>query len=292
MRKFVAFLLIIAFAAGIVWLVKSCDKDSTKEPQVKSAEELAFKPAVPPVDIDTVLDGRDIVIYRNVGAPVQAARLITGKYRLTIHKAAKEAAEQYGLDDKARKDIQYWLSGIMYIESGGDPFAKSAVGARGAVQIMPRTARSVGLHVDVQEANRLMAKLTAHRVYYKKVKAMYKSGGNAKQQRLRGKILTKEERIIPTLIAKIMRVDERLNPYKCIRGGAHYFASLYKSYGDGYWAAAGYHGGGGRTSRTRQIYEAESGRTDYTYMDVFFCSPKQYPKTYQRIQELKTAKRA
>jgi len=51
-----------------------------------------------------------------------------------------EAAAEYGIEDKLP-----YLQQMLNVESGGDPKAKSKKGARGLMQLMPGTARAMGV---------------------------------------------------------------------------------------------------------------------------------------------------
>jgi soluble lytic murein transglycosylase-like protein len=51
----------------------------------------------------------------------------------------QEAARRYGVDPRL-------IQAVIDVESGGDPRALSPVGARGLMQVMPETGRTLGVH--------------------------------------------------------------------------------------------------------------------------------------------------
>jgi|SRR3989344_1961544 len=60
----------------------------------------------------------------------------------TYGKDIKNAAQTYNVSSRA-------LTAIMYVESGGDPKAKGDAGEKGCMQILPSTAKMIGVKGDL-----------------------------------------------------------------------------------------------------------------------------------------------
>ncbi|EJS4816566.1 lytic transglycosylase domain-containing protein [Salmonella enterica subsp. enterica serovar Ouakam] len=69
-----------------------------------------------------------------------------------VEQHAQSARVTHGSSAAQMDDL---LHGIMMTESGGNPFAYNVSGATGAFQLMPGTARDLGLRVDSQVDDRL-----------------------------------------------------------------------------------------------------------------------------------------
>ncbi|MBI2107418.1 transglycosylase SLT domain-containing protein [Candidatus Woesearchaeota archaeon] len=121
----------------------------------------------------------------------------TSKYSTTISSAEKEYGLPKGL-----------LGGLIMHESEGDRYAVSPVGAAGLSQLMPVTAKGLGL-----------------KVWYQSDKPPIKSTGYGDS--------------LSTLVAQhkkkpkeLTKVDERFIPEKSIMLGAEYLRQLYDQLGD------------------------------------------------------------
>jgi len=247
--KFIA-IVVVLLALGLVYRGYRHRKPVTVPPK----QVQAFKPDLPPVDFDRLIEGRDQVVYFVVADPIRAAKLVTGKYAATIVKVSRKYAVPRRI-----------LEGVIYVESGGKSQIVSSAQAVGVVQMMPGTARQYGLRVD---------------------------GG--KSWRLRRKIASKGEN--PQLLAELMRVDERFDPYKCIRGGARYLRALYERYGSWDFAVSAYFTGGGHVNGLIRHYIAGAYpdlgiRRDVeeyalSFNKIFFgSSPRRNPLAYQWFKD-------
>ena len=265
--------IIVALVIAITVLIQGCNKkrqEAQKGP--KSAMEMAFKPVLPEPDEEQAIAACDRVVFGVIQNPERAAKLVSGKYAATISRAADEQVQKGRLPANQKDGLIKSLQGIVMIESGGGSLPTSSAGAKGVVQMLASTARQHGLKVttDQDRVDRLLAKARA---------------GNM------------------DAYAKLCRIDERFDPYKCIRGGADFLVTLYGHYGRWDFATAAYHGGQGNVDKLIRTY-AEEDKVDvptiqqaivgngWSYPKLFFgCSPSCYPKTYQFLRVYKSAKK-
>jgi len=156
------------------------------------------------------------------------------------------------------------LEGIIFVESGGKSQIVSSAQAVGVVQMMSGTARQYGLRVD-----------------------------EARSLRIRAKIARFGES--PKLIAELMRIDERFNPYMCIRGGTRYLEALHGRYGNWDFAVSAYFAGEGHINDLIRHYiagaypdlgirkDVEEYQLSFNHI-YFGCSPRRNPQAYEWIK--------
>jgi soluble lytic murein transglycosylase-like protein len=114
---------------------------------------------------------------------------------------------------------------MLSVESGGQNLAVSPVGAAGLMQIMPLTARRLGLRI-YNEKGYIFPEDIGQRGAW----ALYSRYAKEIQQ------LAKENP------QKLMKLDDRFNPQKNINAAARYMSRLVEEYGvEG--AVAAYNGG-------------------------------------------------
>lgn len=261
--------IIVIIIIAIVWLVRGCEKrQEAKAP--KSAMEMAFKPTLPEPDEEQAIAACDRVVYGVISNPERAAMLVSGKYALTIQKSGNEQALKGRLPVNQKTRLTHSLQGITMIESGGASLPTSGVGAKGVVQMLASTARQHGLKVttDTARVNRLLAKARA---------------GNADSY------------------VELARIDERFDPYKCIRGGADFLVTLYNHYGRWDFTVAAYHGGQGNVDKLIATYISGNFKDlgtpkknieayGLTYAKIFFDnSPQHNPATYRFMCKYRSA---
>lgn len=135
-KKMSVFLLLLC-AFGILktkvaYLEERIGSDSIESPQVQIAGPVsgAEQEAPPPRVSDFMTDSGAKAVMVNLTTMEKSARL----YYPIILKASKK-----------HKVDPHLITAIIVAESGFNPRAVSRVGARGLMQLMPRTARSMGL---------------------------------------------------------------------------------------------------------------------------------------------------
>ncbi len=192
--------------------------------------------------------------------------------------------------DSPDKVIEYWdiieaagkkykvdpwtIAGILWLESQGNPNARSPTGPRGVMQFASGTARDMGLKVD------------------NCVTTVKRKGK---------KYMVKKKGCVP--------VDERLDPEKSIYAAAKHLSQMQDRYGDKDYAIAAYHMGQGAMdslvtayldpnyddslSMAENIAQAtisigdSKKQTGIKYSDIFFRNtPYRNPNTFRRIAEI------
>lgn len=239
-----------------------------KPPQ--TTRDVAFVISQPDPDETQVIASRDRIVYGVVDDPARSSKLITVNYAETINKAA---FDQIQLPAVMQIELAHALQGIIMIESGGSSLPVSTASAAGVVQMMPKTARQFGLVVSENTART------------DKLLRMVKAGDRP-------------------AYAELARVDERFNPYQCIKGGARFLTSLFNHYGRWDFAVAAYHGGQGNIDKLIWRYAKESmcenrsnirqlvNANGLSYSRIFFgCSPASTPATYRIMKDYKSSEK-
>ena len=126
------------------------------------------------------------------------------------------------------------LEGIAFVESGCDPNAKSPGGAAGIMQIIAKTAGSMGLRIGHETKTRLIPQRKLVKRGTKTTPPVYED--------------------LPPKTQKYQAiVDERFDPEKAIPAAARYLAGLAGRYGGVDFAVWAYHSGEGRIGSVRKL---------------------------------------
>lgn len=262
--------LFVIAAIVIFIVIKGCDKKEQVEDYDQNTIKMAFKPELPNPETKTIVAASDRVVFGVVPNPERGAKLVTTKYNAVIKKVAKDMVKTGKLPSSESNGLIHALQGIVMIESGGNPLAKSPVGACGVVQMMPDTARSQKLKVDAIKSSIILAKIRAGKTW---------------------------------LYPQLCQVDERFDPYKCIRGGGRYLVYLFNLYGRWDFTISAYHGGPGNINKLLKVYmtgnypdigtnKQNIEKYQLSYQKIFFDnSPTKNPGTYKFLQDYKSGKK-
>lgn len=203
---------------------------------------------------DLMIDAQTFAILRDPRATEAAQRILGTK----LQKIFAEAETKSGLPASL-------IAAVAYLESWGDPNAQSPTGPKGIMQMVPGTARSMGLKI-------------VYETRYKVVSEKRTFKGK------KGKLTTKvvKRRAPYTVLVR----DERLIPELAIPAAAVYLKRLEGKFGGIDWAIFAYHCGEGCVGSMRNLVEQMHDiKPPYTVPKMFFQSSPVYNReVYQAVQ--------
>lgn len=171
-------------------------------------------------------DTQEFWILRQLCTKDAPKRILGGSY---YQKIVSEAAK-YGMDP-------FWPAAVFYIESCGDPLAKSPKGPRGLGQHTLASAHEQGMVVQ-----------TTKRKIGTRKEPVYKWRGKGKNRR---QVLAHYKTVTDY---EITNIDERLNPDRAIEATEARLDQRTRWFGDITWAVVDYHMGTTNLLRALSLY--------------------------------------
>lgn len=95
-----------------------------------------------------VLDQEDFAALASAPGPGQGARMVAALPAIRLTTARYADHDALELVELSPRDWAYLFQALVRVESGFNPEAVSPAGARGLAQLMPDTARSLGVAID------------------------------------------------------------------------------------------------------------------------------------------------
>ena len=214
-------------------------------------------------------DAQEFWVLRQSCTRKAPERILHGSYYPKI----ETEAEKWGID-------LYLPAAIFYIESCGDPLAKSPTGPAGLGQHSKASAKEQGLKIK-----------TERRVIGTKV--VRKAGwvGKGKKRRFR-------QAITKPRYGMVVVEDERLNPDRAIEATMSRLAQRTRWFGDISWAVVDYHMGTGNLMHALSLYlghkvkaknaKEEIAKNGLTWQRVFFNNTPYFkPDLYNFLVKLR-----